>query len=57
MTLPEEQALMNQELYRQMFANRGARMGDVILAAKVAISDTDVRRTWVLIGDPTMMAK
>jgi hypothetical protein len=57
MTLPEEQVLMNRELYRQMFANRGARMGDVTRAAKGAITDTDVRLTWVLLGDPTMKVK
>jgi hypothetical protein len=56
-TLPEEQALMNQALYRRLFAKRAARIGDAARAAKGAISDPDVRRTWVLIGDPTMRVK
>jgi len=45
---------MNQELYRQLFGSRGLRLGDAIKSAKAAISDGDVRRSWILLGDPTM---
>ena len=31
-----------------------ARVGDAVRAAKAAVSNSDVRRTWVLLGDPTM---
>jgi len=54
MTFPEGQALMNQELYRQLFGSRGLYLGDAIKSAKAAISDSDVRRSWILLGDPTM---
>ena len=29
-------------------------MGEAVTKAKAAISDRDVRRTWILLGDPTM---
>src|SRR5262249_585021 len=38
---------------RQIFAGN-ATLGDAVLAAKRAVSDLDVRRTWVLFGDPAM---
>ena len=57
MTTPEAQALMNQELYRQLFRNRGTALGDAIKSAKAAISDRDVRRSWILLGDPAMRLK
>src|SRR5262249_27258967 len=54
MTLPAGQALMNQEAYRQLFAPApGKRLGDALPAAKAAIADPDIRRTWILFGDPT----
>ena len=57
MTPPSEQAAMNQELYRQVFGNRSTRLGDAAGSAKAAITDADVRPTWVLLGDPTMRLK
>jgi hypothetical protein len=58
MTLPTDQALMNQELYRLLF-NRGQAMtiGEAVIRAKAASSDPDVRRTWILLGDPAMKLK
>jgi len=53
-TMPDEQVLMNQEFYRQLFANRGITLGNAINRAKAAVTDPDVRRTWILLGDPTM---
>ncbi|HJQ68444.1 MAG TPA: C25 family cysteine peptidase [Blastocatellia bacterium] len=52
MTDPGGQASMNQEMYRQMFAS-GTRLGDAALGAKSQVKDYDLRRTWVLFGDPT----
>ena len=46
------QMQMATELYRRIFT--GARLGDAILAAKRATSDVDVRRSWILFGDPSM---
>ncbi len=54
MTEPEGQVAMNRELYRILFTGTGAlRLGDAMQQAKTATTDMDVRRTWVLIGDPT----
>ncbi len=56
LTAPATQAAMNRELYRLLFApNAGAEaLGEAIRQAKAAINDSDVRRTWILLGDPTM---
>jgi hypothetical protein len=55
MTLPIQQAVMNQEFYRLVFSGTAPpRLGEAARRAKWVINDTDVRRTWVLIGDPTM---
>ena len=58
MTLPTDQTLLNQELYRLLF-NRGQAMtiGVAVMQAKAATSDPDVRRTWILLGDPAMKLK
>lgn len=52
MTLPEGQALMNQEAYRQLFAS-GLTLGQAMAKAKAAVGNSDVRQTWILFGDPT----
>ncbi len=49
-----DQAEMNQQLYRSLFGDSSLRVGEAITKAKAAISDRDVRRTWILLGDPTM---
>jgi hypothetical protein len=59
MTVPAEQALINQQLYRMLFAsewNRGRELtiGEAVARAKSATRDMDVRRTWLLLGDPSM---
>ena len=53
LTSPDQQLLVNLELYRQIFAG-SPTIGDAILKAKQATTDRDVRRTWILFGDPTM---
>ncbi|HXU36965.1 MAG TPA: C25 family cysteine peptidase, partial [Blastocatellia bacterium] len=53
LTLPDAQAAADFELFRQLFAGASIRLGDATIRAKTAISDVDVRRTWILIGDPT----
>ena len=54
MTMPDEQALMNREFYRQLFANKGITLGDAINRANAVVGDGDVRQTWIFLGDPTM---
>jgi hypothetical protein len=57
MTQPEAQALMNQRLYQLLFAEPQPRLGKLLREAKAAIGDADVRRSWILLGDPTMRLK
>ncbi|HZS05023.1 MAG TPA: C25 family cysteine peptidase [Blastocatellia bacterium] len=47
------QAPMDQDVIRRVFVP-GQRLGDVTREAKGATSDQEVRRTWILFGDPTM---
>lgn len=53
-TEPEPQFAMNSEFYRQLFGTQPVRLGEAVRRAKQATSDLDVRRTWILFGDPTM---
>jgi len=58
MTLPADQALLNQELYRFLFSgSRVLTLGELMHQAKGAVSDADVRRSWILLGDPTIKLK
>ena len=57
MTNPTEQAVMNRELFRRIFTDSSMTLGDAIIKAKSVVRDSDVRRTWVLLGDPSMHIK
>jgi len=58
MTMPADQALLNQELYRSLFYRGGATtIGEAVVRAKSSSSRTDVRRTWILLGDPATRLK
>lgn len=57
MTYADSQAPMNAEFYRQLFATSRPRLGDAAVRAKASTSDLDVRRSWMLFGDPTMRFK
>jgi len=54
MTMPDAQATMNQQLFRLLFNPSSETIGEATLKAKSAVRDLDVRRTWILFGDPTM---
>jgi hypothetical protein len=54
---PGAQSAMNQEFFRQLFGATPLRVGEAAVKAKSAVTDADVRRTWVLFGDPTMRLK
>jgi hypothetical protein len=45
---------MHREFIRSLMGTNPTRLGDAIIPAKEAMSDPDVRKTWVLIGDPSM---
>lgn len=49
------QATMDQALLRNLAANPAQPLGQAILNAKTNITDPDVRRTWMLFGDPAMV--
>ncbi len=53
LTTPDQQWLMNAELYRQIF-NANQSIGDAVIKAKSATQDRDVRKTFILFGDPTL---
>jgi autotransporter-associated beta strand protein len=58
-TGPNGQALMNQEFIRQLFQaasikSQSLTLGEAITRAKTAAGDTDVRKSWILLGDPLM---
>jgi len=58
MTPPENQAAANRELYRLLFGQgQKLTLGEAVMRAKASTPDSDVRRTWVLLGDPTMRIK
>ncbi len=48
------QATMNLSLLSQLAAHPGEPLGQLVLQAKSGTSDNDVRRTWILFGDPSM---
>jgi uncharacterized repeat protein (TIGR01451 family) len=53
-TTAPPQAAMDQALLRTLAANPTQPLGRSILTAKQNITDPDVRRTWILFGDPAM---
>jgi hypothetical protein len=59
MTSPDVQSPANQELYRSLFdkSNPSIMLGDAVVRAKSIAGNLDVRRTWILFGDPTMRVK
>jgi hypothetical protein len=57
MTEPGGQLMMNQELVRQLFSGEDGTIGEAAMKAKRAVSDKDIRRTWILFGDPTTRLK
>ncbi len=54
MTVPTSQSIINQELLRMVLdGSRTLTLGEATMRAKSSMADMDVRRTWVLLGDPT----
>jgi hypothetical protein len=54
MTEPGPQLEMSKALYQQLFAGQSVTLGEAIMKAKSSSPDLDVRRTWILFGDPTL---
>jgi hypothetical protein len=53
LTEPDKQAVMNKELIKLIFGRGPTTLGEATAKAKASISDQDIRRTWILFGDPT----
>jgi hypothetical protein len=56
LTSPHLQAQMNAELMKHLFTGT-TTIGEAILKAKQSVNDLDVRRTFILFGDPTIKLK
>ncbi|UCF38619.1 MAG: hypothetical protein JSU96_07220, partial [Acidobacteriota bacterium] len=56
LTSASGQLSLSLQLFQDLFApeTQDATLGDLMLRAKAAIENTQVRRTWVLLGDPSM---
>jgi len=55
LTQPDQQALMGRALFQQLFrTDVNLTLGDAVGRAKAAAIDPDVRKSWILFGDPTM---
>jgi hypothetical protein len=57
LTNPAAQAVMNQALVAGLFGEQTLTLGEAVVAAKAAMTDPDVRRTWLLFGDPSIRLK
>jgi uncharacterized repeat protein (TIGR01451 family) len=57
LTQPDQQAIMNRELFRQIFGSTSITLGDAVRRAKTAAIDPDVRKSWILLGDPSMKVR
>jgi len=53
-TVPTGQTIMNNGLFRRVFGDNPSTLGEMIRQSKPATDDIDVRRTWILFGDPTL---
>jgi hypothetical protein len=51
---PDGQEVMNRELFRLLFSTPGLTIGEAVNRAKRATSDVEVRKSWILFGDPSM---
>jgi len=56
-TSPNRQAAIDREFYRLLFSRETLTIGEAATRAKGVVSDPDIKRTWVLLGDPTMRVK
>jgi Peptidase family C25 len=57
LTSPGPQFQMDQTAVQTLFSSPGMTLGDAIKVAKQGITDSDVRRTFLLFGDPLMRLK
>jgi hypothetical protein len=54
LTQPEPQVQMDQNVVRLLFSKPSLTLGEAVRKAKSTDIDPDVRRTYILFGDPTL---
>jgi hypothetical protein len=57
LTAPHPQFQMNQTFLQTLLAQPSITLGDAVLFAKSGVGDPDVRRTFILFGDPLLHLK
>jgi len=57
LTDAQPQARLDRSLVQALFQNGGATLGDALVQAKASIKAKDVRRTYLLFGDPLLRLK
>jgi hypothetical protein len=57
LTEPNGQAIRDEELIRLLLNGEKLTLGEATARAKAAVSDEDIRRTWIPFGDPTTKLK
>jgi len=57
LTDAQPQAQLDRKLVQALFQNGGTTLGDAVVQAKAAIKVKDVRRTYLLFGDPLLRLK
>jgi hypothetical protein len=54
MTFPNEQASINQQLYRTLFGKTNLTLGEQVRFARLATANADVRRLWIRFAIPRL---
>jgi hypothetical protein len=54
LTIPIGQHAMGLQMFQLLYGGTSIAIGDASRQAKLATTDMDVRRTWILFGDPTL---
>ena len=54
LTIADPQHAMGRRMFQLLYSGPPIAIGDASRLSKSATNDLDVRRTWILFGDPTM---
>lgn len=57
LTEPAAQECLNKAFVQLLYGGEVATIGEAAARAKAAVDDPDVRRTWILFGDPALRLK
>jgi hypothetical protein len=53
LTYPPDQLPLDLKLIQLLFSGQGLTIGEAVVLSKQAVNNMDVRKTWILFGDPT----